>query len=302
MATFWMSDLLRVGWNMSPDGTFGPLTPGDDAAWQYEMILDTGGTAAWSLSGAGSLYAMSVNYEKSATVILLKDLWLYDSTYDLKSDPVIKVEGWDWIGVLSALGKGEHSYQVVNAQKDHFIGTRWNDTIYSGPMSDIVEGRGGVDRVYAGAGNDVLRGGSQDDILRGGAGSDFLNGGAGADDLYAGPDNARDTFAFRAGDSGTTDLRADIVYGFDRRNAGEFVWDKLDLRAIDADNEMPGDQMLRLVTKFRTVGATAIEGQVRIQDLGADVKLLIDWNGDNSVDGAVKVIGVGGLSAADLWI
>jgi glucose/arabinose dehydrogenase len=47
--------------------------------------------------------------------------------------------------------------------------------------ADILDGRGGNDRIYGGGGNDTLFGGSGNDVLRGGSGADLLSGGSGFD-------------------------------------------------------------------------------------------------------------------------
>ena len=120
------------------------------------------------------------------------------------------------------------------------VGTAGNDTLYGGPVSDIVaaldgndtvvagpgddsvSGDAGADRLWGGYGNDVLTGGTgndelfgedQDDtlsggdgndIVSGGAGSDVLDGGAGDDSLYGG---SGDTFLFGRGSG------ADTIFG-----------------------------------------------------------------------------------------
>ncbi|HET7717541.1 MAG TPA: hypothetical protein VFK86_18110, partial [Bauldia sp.] len=66
---------------------------------------------------------------------------------------------------------------------------------HSGDIGDLLNGRGGDDRLFGGPGDDELIGGSGDDRLFGGFGGDLLRGGRGKDRLEGGDDSA-DTFLF----------------------------------------------------------------------------------------------------------
>ena len=68
------------------------------------------------------------------------------------------------------------------------LGTGGNDILFGTEYDERIEGRGGSDTIYAGAGNDVLDGGdSSSDSLNGGAGADtYLFGrGSGSDSVWA---------------------------------------------------------------------------------------------------------------------
>ena len=107
---------------------------------------------------------------------------------------------------------------------DDIYGGDDDDTIYGGSGADDAWGGEGQDLIYGGGaddnlhgegGHDMIEGGSGNDRLHGGEGRDTMIGGAGADDLIGwDEDNARDTFVFNEGDSGTSRATADLVVGF----------------------------------------------------------------------------------------
>lgn len=139
------------------------------------------------------------------------------------------------------------------------------DTIYGGGGNDVINGRGngdrlygqagadtldaswGTDILYGGSGNDILRGqtpqaegqfgtwpitfygGSGSDTIIGGGNNDVLVGGYGADTMTGGGNI--DTFVFNSA-LDTGDRITDFLYGVD----------KLDLRGIDANPGLAGDQ------------------------------------------------------------
>ncbi len=146
----------------------------------------------------------------------------------------------------------------LNGRGDDSIFTgSGNDTVYAGRGADNVEGGSGTDRLYGEEGYDVLLGGGDADLLYGGAdgddlfgnsgndslygeaGRDFLAGGQGTDWLTGGGD--ADTFWF---DDGNLFLgHGDIITDFSHADG-----DKIDLRAIDANTALAGDQAFRLVS------------------------------------------------------
>ena len=101
--------------------------------------------------------------------------------------------GADWItyrgsdaGVTVDLedgtGEGGHAEGDVIADVENVEGSDHND---------VLEGNGGINRLYGGAGDDELQGAGSDDILEGGAGADRLDGGTGIDTaIYRGSNEA----------------------------------------------------------------------------------------------------------------
>lgn len=130
------------------------------------------------------------------------------------------------------------------------------DTVYAGAGSDTVDGGSNTDYLYGEAGYDILHGGGDSDFLYGGTSGDDLYGDAGNDTLYG--ESGRD---FLAGGKGTDRMtggddadtfwfddgdmlfgHGDIINDFSRSEG-----DKIDLRAIDANTTLTGDQAFTLV-------------------------------------------------------
>ncbi|MEM9851178.1 MAG: calcium-binding protein, partial [Pseudomonadota bacterium] len=79
------------------------------------------------------------------------------------------------------------------SQVEILLGSDHDDTIHLGLERIEVQGRGGSDRIVAGAGDAVVFGGSGRDFLTGGSGENWLDGGTGADVFFGGL--GRDTYA-----------------------------------------------------------------------------------------------------------
>jgi Ca2+-binding RTX toxin-like protein len=112
-----------------------------------------------------------------------------------------------------------------------FDGTNTDVTPRGPGMDDRLFGQGGNDTLSGDAGSDWLDGGIGDDTLNGGRGDDWLIGGGG-NDLMTGGAGA-DTFIFNnLGDLPRADRITDFQHGLD----------KIDLRGIDANPLVAGDQ------------------------------------------------------------
>ena len=129
-------------------------------------------------------------------------------------------------------------------------------TAYGGPGNDRIEIYGGDTEsgVAIGAGgNDTLicLGGDEGCTLNGGAGQDqlinqsdnvaFMVGGPGRDE-YTGGTGSEDTYIFFKGDTVSGSQR-DVIKGFEQ---GQFA-DTIDLSAIDANTNQPGNQAFTFV-------------------------------------------------------
>lgn len=87
---------------------------------------------------------------------------------------------------------GENAIVGVGNELDNTITDEYeSDTYFSSSSSaanNIIDGKGGNDRVFLRDGNDFINGGDGNDILNGGSGDDTLEGGNGDDSLDGGSD------------------------------------------------------------------------------------------------------------------
>ncbi|WPB83926.1 FG-GAP-like repeat-containing protein [Sediminicoccus rosea] len=140
---------------------------------------------------------------------------------------------------------------------------------------NILDGREGNDSLYGGAGSDTLLGGEGADRLDGGLGWDRLTGGTGAD-----------VFVFRS----IAEADGDVVTDFGRADG-----DRYDLRAIDADTLLAGNQAFAWIGGARFGG---VAGQLRF----ADGALQGDVNGDGVADFGIMLLGVATLTTSSIWL
>jgi Ca2+-binding RTX toxin-like protein len=148
--------------------------------------------------------------------------------------------------------------------------------------ADTIVGFNTNDTISGGAGNDSLSGAAGNDVLVGGAGADTLDGGAGAD-----------TFRFDAvGDSppGAGDLITAFAQGSD----------KIDLRGIDANTIVSGDQAF---TWIGTAAFSHTAGELRYDTTPAGARTLLgDIDGDGVADLSIQVSGSVGFQAGDFLL
>lgn len=161
------------------------------------------------------------------------------------------------------------------------VGSRFADVIRgSNDGRNVIGGGAGDDNIYGLDGNDILGGGDGDDYLNGGAGADKLAGEEGRD-LLAGGAGA-DIFDFnRLRDSSVGDGSDHI------RDFSTVEGDRIDLRTIDANATLPGNQdfsfignqaLTKHAGELHTVsagGATIVEGDVD-GDGHADFQIVLD--------------------------
>jgi Ca2+-binding RTX toxin-like protein len=171
------------------------------------------------------------------------------------------------------------------------------DFLFGGAGDDTLNGLGGDDLLFGDIGNDRLNGGDGSDRLEGEDGNDRLNGGGGGDELTGGA--GADTFLFTlVSDSapGARDLIMDFTAKGKPGHAPGGVRDKIDLSAIDANVELPGDQSFKLVQQF-----TGVPGQAYSSyDEGTDrTSLFLDDDGDGVADMTVELLGQINLTRGD---
>jgi serralysin len=187
---------------------------------------------------------------------------------------------------------------------DILFGGPGNDRLIGGAGADVLRGGGGNDRLIGGPGNDRLIGGPGNDVLRGGGGNDVLIGGKGDDRLFGGPGDDRliggpgvnllvggdgaDTFVFRSAHHSSpdmTDTIRDFVSGVDT----------IDLRAIDANVTMAGNQA------FSFIGSDPFSHTAGELTFRND-SLLGDTNGDGQADLQIYFVGVTMLTDSDFLL
>ena len=171
------------------------------------------------------------------------------------------------------------------------------ETIYAYGGDDTVSAGRGADRVWGGAGNDRLSGGQGDDRLWGEAGADTLTGGEGRDEMWAGADLSRDVFVFAALSDSAAGDRRDVVREFRAPAvAGDAAGDVIDLRGIDANAALTGDQAFRFAgsAAANAVWTLAVAGEVAGT---TDLIVRADASGDGLADLEIRVVGVPSLTA-----
>jgi Ca2+-binding RTX toxin-like protein len=142
-------------------------------------------------------------------------------------------------------------------------------------LDNLVVGNAGANLLYGLAGHDSLAGGQGADILIGGAGRDTLSGGAG-----------NDVFRLLAATESTA-ADPDRITDFTRAGVGGI--DRIDLRFIDANTLLAGDQAFAFIGAAAFAGGGAA-GQWRVAAAGAGTwRAEGDTNGDGAADVAVVV-------------
>ncbi|MEE1609759.1 M10 family metallopeptidase C-terminal domain-containing protein [Microvirga sp. CF3016] len=169
---------------------------------------------------------------------------------------------------------------------DFLRGNDAANALLGGAGSDALYGRGGSDWLEGGDGADYLEGGSSADTLYGQGGKDILYGGGGADMLAGGANG--DLFLFKAaGDTGPAagDTIQDFTSGVDR----------IDLRGIDANTRLSGNQA------FSFIGSTAFTGKAGQLNFSGGI-LSGDVNGDKAADFQIGLLGVASMKTTDFYL
>ena len=187
--------------------------------------------------------------------------------------PLVSYTLPDYVENLTFTGTGDPAL--------NFTGSNEGNILVGKGGADIFLGLGGADELRGEAGDDVLHGGAGDDLLIGGAGTDLLNGGPGGD-----------LFRFGEGDSGT---------GYGADGISDFVnyVDKVDLRGIDSNQVLAGDQAFSFIG---TAAFSGIAGELRWCSVGGDTLLQGDTTGDGVADFEIVFCGSVTLFASDFYL
>lgn len=151
-----------------------------------------------------------------------------------------------------------------------------------------LTGSRGADGLTGNAGVNVLNGAAGDDVLNGAGGNDLLIGSAGRDRLIGGA--GADVFLLTQPTDAGLGAAADIVRDFARGQ------DRLSLAGLDADPGTAGDQAFAW-------GGTAARAHGAWFSVGtAGTMVSLDLGGDARADLQVYLVGLTGLTAADLFL
>jgi len=197
---------------------------------------------------------------------------------ELGNDRLVGGTGDDYlagaVGNDALFGMADNDFLAGQDGDDYLDGGDGNDSLYGDAGNDVLRGGNGNDYLKAGAGADALEGQAGDDNLVAGADNDTLNGGAGADQLRG--EGGADRFIFASAADSPAGGAMDIILDFDRVEG-----DKIDLSLIDANGGAAGNGAFTFIGGNAFSGAA---GELRVEMVGADARVLGDLNGDGVAD------------------
>lgn len=151
----------------------------------------------------------------------------------------------------------------------------------------------GDDVIVGSKKNDKIEGFAGNDKLMGGNGSDKLYGNEGADKLYGG--KGADAFVFTSiADSTAAAEGRDTIYDFSSKQK-----DKINLRAVDANTLIDGDQAFNLIGK-KAFSKKA--GELRYEKAKGGVYVHGDVDGDGNADFSIFMKGISKLAKGDFYL
>ncbi|MES2969510.1 MAG: M10 family metallopeptidase C-terminal domain-containing protein [Pseudomonadota bacterium] len=265
------SDAIRFGDNVEMDGAVV-----DMVALRYD-----GGESVFGIIGTGIRFDTRTNAMTAGTVTMLVDGSMDGDTY------------WGAVGIsLSAVAVERARLTSGTADDAALMVQAFSkaDTFFLSDGNDLIRSYAGNDTIDGFAGNDTIAGGSGNDIIRGGTGADRLHGGTGTDILSGGIDSSRDVFIFSTTADSSAGASRDTVRDFRTRV------DDIDLIGIDANAAKAGNQV------FVWGGTKATKNGVWYQDVGADMLVFADVNGDRVADFSLRLVGVASLGAGDFFL
>jgi Ca2+-binding RTX toxin-like protein len=176
-----------------------------------------------------------------------------------------------------------YTYKAMNG-----TGNVWDNAITGSNGKNILSGLDGNDTLTGLDGNDQLLGGLGHDVLDGGLGRDSLNGGNGTDVLTGGTGN--DVFIFSALSDSPAGLDRDTITDFSKG-------DRIDLRGIDANEAIRGNQAFRYIADGDFSGKA---GELRFDP---NTHLLQgDVNGDGIPEVEILLSGIEAISRSQIQL
>ncbi|MEO1199420.1 MAG: choice-of-anchor Q domain-containing protein [Pseudomonadota bacterium] len=188
---------------------------------------------------------------------------------------------------IDGTGNGLNNEVTGNDKKNTLLGQDGRDTLRGGDGGDDLRGGSGQDDLRGNDGNDTLRGGDGGDTLIGGRGNDTLIGQKGKDVMTGG--GGRDSFVFDGrSHSGTTGSTRDDITDFSRGQN-----DNIDLSGLVSGNlDFRGDRNFQRNN----------DNQLRLVDRGDDIRIEIDFDGDQQSDFEIDVEDIGRLTQSDFLL
>ena len=171
---------------------------------------------------------------------------------------------------------------------DQLFGDSGRDRLSGQAGSDELSGGNGRDKLDGGADNDILDGGSGRDRLSGGSGRDILDGGLGADLLTGGL--GADRFDFHSVAECGRGASRDVIADFLRSDN-----DEIDLRSIDANTTVAGDQA------FTFIGGNGFTGAAGQLCFSGGI-CRGDTDGDRGADFELQVLGPSSMQTTDFLL
>jgi Ca2+-binding RTX toxin-like protein len=131
------------------------------------------------------------------------------------------------------------------------------------------------------------------DRLEGFAGNDKLTAGGGADRLFGGA--GADIFIYKSVNDSTFDYRGrDTIYDFSSKQK-----DKIDLRKVDANGSMTGNQAFSFIGSQDFHGAA---GEIRWERKASGAHVHEDGDGDGNADFSILLKDVVKLTKGDFYL
>ena len=193
-------------------------------------------------------------------------------------------EGYDTVyaSLDWALSDGVEALVLTGLAKASGLGNGLDNSLLGNDGKNSLKGGDGDDPLNGQAGNDRLFGGAGDDVLVGAQGADWLVGDGGAD-----------IFVFKT-PGGTATGAPDTLVDFSQSDG-----DRIDLREMDADTSLAGDQAFTLGgSVFTGLAGDLIQ---TLDDAGRPV-VRGDINGDAVADFEIRLSGGPVLTASDFLL
>jgi Ca2+-binding RTX toxin-like protein len=251
--------------NLTLTGVAALLAKGN--ALDNIIIANDAGAQMWGLDGNDTLIGGAGNdwLNGGAGADIMKGGLGNDSyVVDNVNDVVVELagEGVDTINTTVSYTLSDNVERMVLSGVGAINGT-------GNALDNMLTGNDAANILRGLDGNDIISGGGGNDLLDGGLGQDILTGGAGAD-----------TFLF-ATLADSTVAKPDLIT--DLQNI-----DFIDLRQIDANSLVAGDQAFNIVSAF---GHKAGELQLTYDAAANHTVALLDVNGDGKADAAIWMTG-----------